>query len=53
MSPTPWYRRPAVVVLAALAVALVLNLVEVKLLARPGAHAADAATDAFRRRYRS
>jgi len=33
MSPAPWYRRPAVVVLAALAVALVLNLVEVKLLA--------------------
>ena len=31
--PTPWYRRPAVVVLVALAVALVLNLVEVKLLA--------------------
>lgn len=30
--PIPWYRRPAVVVLAALAVALVLNLVEVKLL---------------------
>ena len=53
MSPTPWYRRPAVVVLAALAVALVLNLVEVKLLAPDALPTADAATDAFRRRYRS